>query len=141
MKLLSLFISGALFSVGLIISGMHDPAVVLGFLDPFGDWNPALAFVMAGAVFVTLIGYRVVLKRPSPFFSEGFSVPTRTDIDIKLIAGAVMFGVGWGLVGLCPGPALVSIASDVGATLPFFLAMLAGMALPKWLTSIRSTGY
>lgn len=133
MKYLTLFFAGILFSFGLIISGMHDPSVVLGFLDPFGEWNPALAFVMAGAVLVTSIGYRVVLKQPSPFFAERFSLPTRTDIDTKLVAGAVMFGVGWGLVGLCPGPALVSIASDFKATLPFFIAMLIGMTLPRWL--------
>lgn len=137
MKLLSLFAAGVLFSIGLIISGMHDPSVVQGFLDPFGQWNPALALVMVGAVSVTLVGYRIVVKRSSPLYAEKFAIPTRTDIDGRLVAGAVLFGVGWGLVGLCPGPALVSIASDTLATLPFFVALLVGMFLPRLLPTGR----
>jgi len=133
MKWISVFLSGVLFSIGLVISGMYDPAIVQGFLDPLGQWNPALALVMAGAVGVTFVGYRIVLGRSSPIFYPQFSVPSRRDIDKRLVIGAVLFGVGWGLVGLCPGPALVSIVSNTAQTLPFFVAMLAGLYAPKLL--------
>ncbi len=105
---ISTFISGLLFGGGLTVSQMVNPNKVMSFLDIFGDWDPSLAFVMGGALIVTFIGYRLVLKRERPLFEDGFRLPTRTDIDPPLLIGAGLFGVGWGLAGLCPGPALAS---------------------------------
>ncbi len=134
-KHLSAFIIGILFSLGLVISGMINPAKVLGFLDVMGDWDASLAFVMAGAVIVNFIGYRVVLKRPHPLFESAFSVPTRSDIDRDLVGGAVLFGIGWGLVGLCPGPAIASLGAAPERTLAFVVAMLIGMSITRILQS------
>ncbi len=131
MRSVAVLCSGLLFGCGLVISGMHDPAVVQGFLDPLGQWDPSLALVMAGAVSVTFVGYRIVLGKKTPVFNAHFALPTRSDIDRSLVAGAAMFGVGWGLVGLCPGPAVVSIAAKTLQTLPFFAAMIIGLYLPK----------
>ena len=131
MKLLLALVSGAIFSFGLILSGMSNPQVVLAFLDPFGDWNPALAMVMIGAIGVTLPGYRWLRGRTAPLAEADFSWPTATIIDSKLLLGAVLFGVGWGLVGLCPGPALVAVAAYPATVLPFFVAMLIGLMAPK----------
>jgi len=111
MKQVIVFLCGVLFSVGLIISGMINPAKVIGFLDLFGQWDPSLAFVMAGAVAVTFLGYRTVLRREQPHFASGFSMPSKTDIDAPLLIGPVLFGIGWGLVGLCPGPAIAALAA------------------------------
>ena len=136
MKHFTIFLAGLLFSLGLVISGMVDPAKVLGFLDLFGNWDASLAFVMGGAVLVTFIGYRLVLKRDTPLFESGFSLPTRIDIDRDLVIGASLFGIGWGLVGICPGPALAALAIrplDAGI---FMLAMLAGMVLPRLRTHL-----
>ena len=135
MKLLSAFCIGLLFSFGLIISGMINPAKVLGFLDVFGTWDASLAFVMGGAVLVTSIGYRLLGNQVKPLFASEFARPTRTDIDSKLLAGPALFGIGWGLVGLCPGPAFAAVTSSPKAVLAFFLAMLVGMYLARmpWL--------
>ncbi|MCA9584014.1 MAG: YeeE/YedE family protein [Myxococcales bacterium] len=120
--------SGALFGVGLGISGMTLPSKVAGFLDFFGAWEPSLAFVMAGAVIVHAIAYRVIVRsRSEPIWGEGFRLPARADIDVSLVAGAAIFGVGWGLGGYCPGPALVSLATLGAPALVFVLAMTAGM--------------
>ncbi|HMB48010.1 MAG TPA: DUF6691 family protein, partial [Afifellaceae bacterium] len=102
-------LSGFIFGLGLVISGMSNPAKVLNFLDVTGSWDPSLAFVMAGAVFVTSIGYRLILRQKAPKFADAFAVPTRSDIDTPLIAGAAIFGIGWGLGGFCPGPAWTAI--------------------------------
>jgi uncharacterized protein len=126
MRLLSFFALGALFAVGLGISGMTQPRKVLGFLDVFGAWDPALLFVMGGAVMVTFVGYRFVLRRPRPVLGATFDLPTRRDIDIQLLAGASLFGVGWGLAGFCPGPALVALASGSMDVVIFVAAMFAG---------------
>lgn len=127
MRHLIIFLSGLLFSFGLIVSGMINPAKVIGFLDLFGRWDPSLAFVMAGAVFVTFVGFRLILKKKRPRFASTFSIPTRTNIDIPLLVGPVLFGLGWGLVGLCPGPALAALTAATKSTWVFFVSMLVGM--------------
>ena len=124
-------LSGFIFGLGLVISGMSNPAKVLNFLDVTGSWDPSLAFVMAGAVFVTSIGYRLILRQKAPKFADAFAVPTRSDIDTPLIAGAAIFGIAWGLGGFCPGPAWTAILLGDAGTLAFFPAMLAGMWLAK----------
>ncbi len=122
--------AGLLFAVGLAVSGMTQPAKVVGFLDVLGAWDPSLAFVMLGAIAVYLAAYRgLVLKAKRPLFAERFSLPTRTDIDLPLLAGAAIFGVGWGLSGFCPGPALVSFGAGVKSAMWFVPATLLGMAL------------
>ncbi len=133
MKQFTIFLAGLLFSFGLILSGMINPAIVLGFLDLTGAWNPSLGFVMAGAVLVTLVGFKTVLHRPTPIFENHYSLPTRVDVDRNLLVGAVLFGVGWGLVGLCPGPALAAFAVLPLKTGLFVLSMLIGMYLPRIL--------
>jgi len=106
---ISTFIAGLLFGAGLTVSQMVNPVKVISFLDITGDWDPSLAFVMAGALIVTFIGYRFVLKSATPLFNENFRLPTRRDIDRSLLTGAALFGIGWGLAGLCPGPALAGL--------------------------------
>lgn len=131
------FCVGLLFGVGLIVSGMSDPAKVLNFLDvaaiASGTWDASLAFVMAGAVTVAFIGYRLVWRRPAPLLADRFQIPTRTDIDRRLVAGAAMFGLGWSLAGFCPGPALVALGSGQKLVWLFVGAMIAGMAVARWL--------
>lgn len=122
---------GLLFGVGLVVSGMSDPAKVLNFLDLFGTWDPSLAFVMGGAVLVAFVGYRIVLGRPRPLLAAGFSVPKRTDIDRPLVFGAAIFGIGWGLGGLCPGPALTALGLAAPGTLAFLPAMFIGLWLGR----------
>jgi uncharacterized membrane protein YedE/YeeE len=130
-------ISGALFGAGLTLSGMTDPARVRGFLDIFGRWDPTLAFVMGGAVIVMAVAWRVQSRMARPLFGEKFSLPDRRDFDGRLIAGSALFGVGWGIAGLCPGPALASLALSPLSVLPFVAAMLAGMALHDLLPAAR----
>jgi uncharacterized protein len=120
------FVSGALFGAGLAISGMTNRFVVLGFLDVFGAFNPTLLFVMGGAVTVTAVAFRLVLKRPSPTCGGGFHVPAADAIDRRLIVGAAIFGIGWGLAGFCPGPVLVGAAAGLRDAWIFVPAMLAG---------------
>ena len=125
---ISALISGSIFGLGLTLSQMVNPKKVLDFLDIFGHWDPSLLFVMAGALSTTFIGYRIVFRNQRPSFTQKFRLPTRTDIDARLVIGAVIFGVGWGLSGLCPGPAFAS-ASIAGPNIFIFLAMMVlGMA-------------
>lgn len=119
--------SGILFGIGLIIAGMIDPAKVLNFLDVAGAWDPSLAFVMAGAIAVTAFGYWLVGKRKCPLIDSAFHWPTSREIDARLLVGAAVFGVGWGLVGLCPGPAIVSLAIATAPTLAFIAALVVGV--------------
>lgn len=127
------FASGLLFALGLGIGGMTKPEKVIGFLDVAGDWDPSLAFVMGGAVVVYWIVARLALARPRPLFDERFHVPTRRDVDRRLLVGAAIFGVGWGLAGYCPGPALVSLASGRASVAVFVTAMLLGTWLfQRW---------
>jgi uncharacterized membrane protein YedE/YeeE len=121
-------VAGGLFGAGLLISGMTEPAKVVGFLNLLGDWDPSLLFVMGGASVTYAIAFRVIqARRRDPWFDAKFHVPTRRDLDPQLIAGAALFGIGWGLGGYCPGPGLVSAASGSTAALAFVGAMLAGM--------------
>ena len=129
-RVFAALLSGVLFGLGLAISGMTDPNVVIGFLDLFGDFNPALMFVLGGAVGTTLIAFRFVLRRPSPVLASDFQLPTRKDIDARLLIGAGLFGIGWGLAGYCPGPALVSFGALIDTALVFVPVML----LSGWLT-------
>ena len=127
MSVLASFVCGLIFGAGLLISGMTDPQKVLGFLDLFGAWDATLACVMAGAVAVAASGFAIARRRAAPAFATRFLWPDRNDIDAPLVGGAVLFGIGWGLAGICPGPALVNLA---GLSLPivvFVIAMIVGM--------------
>lgn len=128
MRLLLNLLAGALFGIGLILSGMANPAKVLNFLDLAGTWDPSLAFVMAGSIAVTATGYLLVLKRNAPLLEDRFELPPTRPITTALIAGAALFGLGWGLSGFCPGPAVTSLALGSPGTLVFVPAMLAGIA-------------
>lgn len=129
MSLLLILISGILFGAGIALSGMGDPAKVQNFLDLAGQWDPSLAFVMGGGLLVTTPGFMWLLKRERPLFADVFSLPTKQDLDGKLLAGAAMFGGGWGLSGLCPAPALVVLLSGGAMFLLFAAAMAAGMLM------------
>jgi uncharacterized membrane protein YedE/YeeE len=127
MMVLASFACGLLFGVGLLISGMTDPLKVLGFLDLFGAWDATLGFVMAGAVAVSSVGFELARRRGQPALAPQHLWPTRHDIDTPLVAGSALFGLGWGLVGLCPGPALVNLAGLSLPVIVFVIAMGAGM--------------
>jgi uncharacterized protein len=128
-RLISALLAGVLFGLGLTVSHMIDPAKVLGFLDIAGDWDPSLAFVMLGALIVATPAYALSSRLRAPFCAEDFAPPAVTQVDQRLISGALLFGVGWGLVGYCPGPSLASIGFGGGRTLLFVAAMLVGMAV------------
>jgi uncharacterized protein len=130
--LLGALLSGLVFGFGLVISGMTQPAKVLGFLDIFGLWDPTLAFVMGAALAVSLPGFYFARGRKQPLFTAHFRWPTRNDIDAPLIGGAILFGIGWGLVGLCPGPAIVNLATFLPQVFLFVVAMAAGMFALDW---------
>lgn len=119
--------AGVLFGAGLVVSGMTLPSKVTGFLDVTGRWDASLALVMVGAIVVHAVLYRMIRRRSSPLFDERFHVPTRSDLDGKLVAGAALFGVGWGLGGFCPGPGLVSLGAGQGGAVVFVATMVLGM--------------
>jgi uncharacterized membrane protein YedE/YeeE len=121
--------AGLVFGAGLILSGMTDPGKVIGFLDVAGNWDPSLAFVMAGAILVGFFAFRSAGRRGRTFLGGALHLPNRRDIDARLIGGSVAFGIGWGLAGFCPGPALVSLASGVDQAAVFVAAMLSGMVV------------
>ena len=133
---LAAFASGVVFAVGLCVGGMTLPSKVVGFLDFAGQWDASLAFVMGGAVAVYAIAYRLATRRGSPLLVNVFSIPTRRDIDGSLIAGAALFGIGWGLGGFCPGPALVSLAWAMTPVITFVAAMCAGIYLHSLIGAI-----
>lgn len=120
-------LSGLLFGTGLTISQMINPAKVIGFLDVAGNWDPTLAFVMGGALAVTIPGFIFVRRMAKPLVAHTFQLPTRRDIDMRLVGGAALFGVGWGLGGFCPGPALAGLVSGVWQVGVFVAAMIGGM--------------
>ncbi len=128
-QLVIAILAGVLFGLGLAISQMINPEKVLAFLDVAGRWDPTLAFVMFGALVVTFPAFRVVLKRPAPWLAERFSLPTRKDLDVRLVLGAALFGVGWGLVGLCPGPALTALVTGDTRIVVFVIAMMTGAVM------------
>ena len=125
----SAFLTGLLFGLGLIVSGMTDPSKVIGFLDLAGTWDPSLALVMGGAVAVGLVAYPFARQRTEAFLGGAMHIPAGRGIDRRLIFGSLAFGIGWGLAGFCPGPALVSFGAGNDKATLFFIAMLAGMAL------------
>jgi uncharacterized membrane protein YedE/YeeE len=124
-------IAGTLFGAGLALGGMTNPARVRGFLDIFGAWDPTLAFVMGGAVIVMAIAWRFVPRMAAPLLDEHFHLPTRSDLTPRLIGGAALFGIGWGVAGLCPGPGIAALVIEPAAAAIFVVAMLAGMALVR----------
>ena len=129
MQILFSFIASVLFGLGLAISGMLNPAKVIGFLDITGKWDPSLAFVMGGALAVTVFSFRRVLRRSTPIISDMFHLPTQKNLDGRLITGAAIFGVGWAVSGLCPGPALASVGFLDESLLIFVLALVIGSLL------------
>ena len=125
--------SGILFGIGLWVSGMANPKKVLGFLDVTGDWDASLLLVMGGAVAVTVVSFRFILSRPKPFLANKFHIPEKKDIDFPLIAGSAIFGIGWGIAGYCPGPALTSLATLSAESIVFVIAMIVGGLLHRFL--------
>lgn len=132
-------ICGLIFGTGLLISGMVQPAKVLGFLDIFGAWDPSLAVVMAAALAVATPGFKLAGQRTGPLLAGRYFWPGKSDIDRPLLVGAALFGVGWGLVGLCPGPALESLATLSPGVIVFVVAMAGGMVLHDWWQALRPT--
>jgi uncharacterized membrane protein YedE/YeeE len=135
MRLILSYLIGLVFGVGISISGMANPAKVLNFFDVAGTWDPSLAFVMGGALIVTAIGYRLVLKRQAPMLAANFQLPTRRDLDLPLIAGSALFGVGWGIAGFCPGGALPALGTGRSEVAIFVVALLAGILTAKRIQS------
>ncbi|WP_299629320.1 DUF6691 family protein [uncultured Tateyamaria sp.] len=135
MRLLTVYLIGLVFGLGISISGMANPAKVLNFFDVAGTWDPSLAFVMGGALVVTFIGYRFVLKRPAPIMAKVFQVPTRRDLDLPLIGGSAVFGVGWGIAGFCPGGALPALGTGRIEVVIFVASLVAGIIVAKGLRS------
>lgn len=137
MRLVLSYLIGLVFGVGISISGMANPAKVLNFFDVAGAWDPSLAFVMGGALIVTALGYRFVLKRPSPMLASSFQLPTRRDLDMPLIGGSAVFGIGWGIAGFCPGGALPALGTGRSEVFIFVAALLVGIIAAKALQSMR----
>ncbi len=125
-------LAGMLFGLGLAVSGMMDPRKVVGFLDVAGDWDPTLIFVMGGALLVTVPAFRLILGRPRPVLADGFDLPTKSALDARLLGGSALFGVGWGLSGFCPGPAVAALATGLTPVFAFVASMLTGMAVHAW---------
>jgi len=130
---LAAFVSGIVFALGLGISGMTRPIKIIGFLDVFGNWDPSLAFVMVGAIGVYALAFRMSRRMAAPLLAPSFTLPSRTDLDARLITGAAIFGAGWGLGGFCPGPAIASLASGAVPVAIFVAAMALGIYLHEWI--------
>lgn len=139
MQIVTAFVTGLLFGLGLILSGMTDPTKVTGFLDIAGTWNPSLIFVMGGAILIAMVAFRIAGTRTHALLGGAMHLPTARQIDKRLILGGVIFGIGWGLAGYCPGPALASLATGGSKPLIFVLAMLAGMATYEILSRFPDT--
>ena len=133
MRSLVTVFTGLIFGIGLIMSGMTNPAKVQNFLDLFGTWDPSLALVMGGAILITMPGFWLVQKRQTPLFEDAFLIPQKTNLDFYLLTGSAIFGIGWGLGGFCPGPVVVSILNGSAGTILFVITMLIGMVLAKLL--------
>ena len=134
---LAVLISGLLFGAGVTISGMVNPMKVLNFMDIFGHWDATLIFVMGAALAVTLPGYQMIFKRKAPLFEANFKLPLKKSIDTKLLAGAALFGLGWGISGFCPGPAVASVVFGRTESLTFVIAMAVGMIVTKQIQNRR----
>jgi len=132
-RILAGFLAGCLFGAGLVVSHMIDPLKVLGFLDIAGDWDPSLAFVMAGAIPAAAIGVALGHRARHPLYAPAFAQPPRQPVNARLLTGAALFGAGWGLAGYCPGPALAALGNGAPGTAIFVAAMLAGMAAFRWM--------
>jgi len=137
MRLISAFLIGLVFGLGIVISGMVNPAKVLNFFDIAGSWDPSLAFVMGGALITTLIGYRFVLARPGPMLDSAFFLPTNIKIDKRLIGGAVTFGIGWGLAGFCPGGAIPALGTGRTEVLIFVAALIVGIFGTRFIMTMQ----
>lgn len=133
MRLITSYLIGLVFGVGIALSGMANPAKVLNFFDIAGSWDPSLAFVMGGALIVTAFGYRFVLGQPAPLMAVSFQLPTRRDLDLPLLGGSAVFGIGWGIAGFCPGGALPAIGTGRFEVFVFVAALLAGIFAAKLL--------
>ncbi len=133
----SSFISGLIFAIGLGVAGMMNPDKVQGWLDITGKWDPSLAMVMAGGVLVTFLTYPLILKRKAPVFEKSFAIPSNNKVDKKLLTGAVLFGVGWGIGGLCPGPAIANLSTLNPGIIVFVASMLIGFYLHQVVTSLK----
>jgi uncharacterized protein len=141
MRWLSVSVAGLLFGAGITLSGMINPAKVLNFFDVAGTWDPSLAFVMAGGVVTALIGYQLIFKtRAAPLFDTTFHVPNRKDIDVPLVAGSAVFGIGWGFSGFCPGGSIPALGLGAPQAFVFVLALVAGLAGAKWLRAQFGSG-
>lgn len=138
MRVVASYFIGLLFGFGMSLSGMANPAKVLNFFDVAGAWDPSLAFVMAGALLVTAVGYRVVLARPAPVLADTFQVPNSRDLDLPLIGGAAVFGVGWGIAGFCPGGALPALGTGRLEVIVFVGALCAGIVTARSLKNARA---
>ncbi len=137
-EIVTALVAGLVFGIGLTISGMVDPAKVLGFLDIAGDWDPSLAFVMLGGVVTAFVGFRLVGRRTMPLFAPAFPAEPDNTIDGRLLAGAALFGLGWGLVGLCPGPAVTALVLDSHPATIFFASVVVGMLV--WRQIAKRSG-
>lgn len=139
-RILAALIAGLVFGAGIAVSGMINPAKVLNFFDFFGSWDPSLAFVMGGALAVTAIGYRLVLRRPKPLLDGAFHLPTKHALDMPLLAGAAVFGIGWGIAGFCPGGSIPALGLGETSAAIFVAAMIAGIVLARLLRGAIARG-
>lgn len=136
MKNILAFVFGGLFSIGLMLSGISNPAKVIGFLDLFGDWDPSLAFVMLGAIAVAFFPFQKAIRKPVTIFNETIQLPEKTQLDQNLVSGAFIFGVGWGIAGICPAPALTLIGLGYTQALYFIVAMLVGILIQRQVAGV-----
>ena len=136
MRIFFSLICGIIFGIGLTLAGMLNPSKVQGFLNVFGNWDPSLAFVMIGGILVTLVGYKIILKRKRPLYAKEFSLPTQKKIDLKLLVGCGLFGVGWAISGLCPGPVLSNLLLQPQDALMFLSVMIFGLWLGEKIKKI-----
>ena len=138
LRIVSAALVGLVFGAGIVISGMGNPAKVLNFFDVFGAWDPSLLFVMGSALLVTFVGYRFVLKRPGPVFDRQFHLPTKRELDLPLLGGSALFGVGWGIAGFCPGGAIPALGSGQASPFIFVAAMIGGILLANGLRRVSA---
>lgn len=139
MNIVLSFVVGLIFGLGLIISGMSDPAKVLGFLDLAGHWDPSLSFVMAGAIALGAVAFKLASRRNASLLGRPMQIPTARQIDRRLVVGSILFGIGWGLAGICPGPAFVLLGAGATKGMVFVLALLAGMGLFEFRRRLQSS--